>query len=88
VSAPDPDELLALAVDLADRAGALALSMRGGVGDSIEVSETKTTPTDVVTAADTAAERLIVDGLRRPGPATGCWARRARTTPARPASAG
>ena len=65
MAAPDFDELLALAPDLADLAGALALSMREGV----EVSETKSTPTDVVTAADTAAERLIVDGLRaaRPG---------------------
>ena len=71
VTAPDLDELLALAVDLADRAGALALSMRGGVGDSIEVSQTKTTATDVVTAADTAAERLIVDGLREARPGDG-----------------
>ncbi len=65
MTVPDLDELLALATDLADRAGALALSMREG----IEVSETKSTPTDVVTAADTAAERLIVDALAsaRPG---------------------
>lgn len=62
---PDLDDLLALAVDLARRAGSLALSMREG----IEVQETKSTPTDVVTAADTAAERLIVEGLAaaRPG---------------------
>jgi myo-inositol-1(or 4)-monophosphatase len=65
VTAPDIDDLLALATDLAHRAGALALSMRQG----IEVQETKSTPTDVVTAADTAAERLITEGLRdaRPG---------------------
>jgi myo-inositol-1(or 4)-monophosphatase len=65
VRAPDVEELLALAVDLAQRAGALALSMREGV----EVQDTKSTPTDVVTAADTAAERLIADGVRaaRPG---------------------
>jgi myo-inositol-1(or 4)-monophosphatase len=65
VTAPDADLLLALATDLARRAGALALSMREGV----EVQDTKSTPTDVVTAADTAAEQLIVDGLRevRPG---------------------
>jgi myo-inositol-1(or 4)-monophosphatase len=65
VSAPDVDELLALATDLARRAGELALSMREGV----EVAQTKSIPTDVVTAADTAAERLIADGLRaaRPG---------------------
>jgi myo-inositol-1(or 4)-monophosphatase len=70
VTAPDRlradlDDVLALATDLARRAGALALSMREGV----EVQETKSTPTDVVTAADTAAERLIVEGLAaaRPG---------------------
>jgi myo-inositol-1(or 4)-monophosphatase len=65
VTAPDPDDLLTLAQDLAMRAGALALSMREG----IEVESTKSTPTDVVTAADSAAEALIVEGLRaaRPG---------------------
>lgn len=64
MSAPDVDELLALATDLARRAGALALSMR----DGIEVQETKSTPTDVVTAADTAAEALLVDGIRSARP--------------------
>lgn len=65
MTAPDLDDLLALATDLARRAGSLALSMREG----IEVQETKSTPTDVVTAADTAAERLITEGLAaaRPG---------------------
>ena len=67
MTAPDLDALLALATDLATRAGALALSMREG----IEVSETKSTPTDVVTAADTAAERLIADGLREARPGDG-----------------
>jgi myo-inositol-1(or 4)-monophosphatase len=62
---PDSDDLLALARDLAVRAGDLALSMREGV----EVAATKSTPTDVVTAADAAAERLVVEGIRaaRPG---------------------
>jgi len=65
VSPPELPALLALATDLAQRAGALAMSMREG----IQVQQTKSTPTDVVTAADTAAERLIADGLRdaRPG---------------------
>lgn len=65
VTAPDPGDLLALATDLARRAGDLALSMREGVA----VETTKSTPTDVVTAADSAAERLVVEGLRaaRPG---------------------
>ncbi|HWG93234.1 MAG TPA: inositol monophosphatase family protein [Mycobacteriales bacterium] len=62
---PAPEALLELATDLALRAGDLALSMREGV----EVSATKSSPTDVVTAADAAAERLVVDGIRaaRPG---------------------
>jgi myo-inositol-1(or 4)-monophosphatase len=65
VTAPDPAALLALAVELARRAGSLALSMHGGLGGS----DTKSSPTDVVTAADRAAESLLVDGIRtaRPG---------------------
>ncbi len=61
----DPTALLALATDLATTAGALALSMREG----IEQESTKSSPTDVVTAADRATERVIVDGIRavRPG---------------------
>jgi len=63
--APDPSTLLTLAVDLAQRAGALALSMHSGLG----ASDTKSSPTDVVTAADRAVEQLLVDGIRaaRPG---------------------
>ncbi len=56
----DPDALLALAVRLAREAGALALSMREGA----ETAATKSSPTDVVTAADRAVERLLLDGLR------------------------
>lgn len=65
VPAPDPSALLALAVDLAQQAGRLALSMHSGLA----VSDTKSSPTDVVTAADRAAEQLLVDGIRaaRPG---------------------
>ena len=61
----DPTALLALATDLARRAGDLALSMREG----IESESTKSSPTDVVTAADRAVERLLVDGVTsaRPG---------------------
>ena len=63
--APDPSALLALAVDLARQAGALALAMHGDLAEP----DTKSSPTDVVTAADRAAERLLVDGIRaaRPG---------------------
>ena len=61
----DPAALLALAVDLARKAGALALSMHSGLG----AADTKSSPTDVVTAADRAAETLLVQGIRaaRPG---------------------
>lgn len=54
-----------LAVRLAREAGALALSMREG----IESESTKSSPTDVVTAADRAVEQLLADGIRsaRPG---------------------
>lgn len=65
MSTADPSALLALAVDLARRAGALALSMHSGLG----AHDTKSTPTDVVTAADRAAESLLVEGIHsaRPG---------------------
>ncbi len=63
----DLDALLSLATDLAREAGELALSMREG----IEQEDTKSTPTDVVTAADRAVERLLVDGIRRARPDDG-----------------
>ena len=65
----------ALAARLVREAGALAHRMRG---DGLD-AETKTSISDVVTAADHAAERLVVDDARRPSvPTTACWARRAR----------
>ena len=67
MTAPDRDRLLELATDLAREAGALALAMREG----IEVDETKSSPTDVVTAADKAVERLLVDGIRAARPDDG-----------------
>jgi myo-inositol-1(or 4)-monophosphatase len=65
MTAPDPADLLALATDLARRAGALALSLHSG----LQGHDTKSTPTDVVTAADRASEQLLVEGIRaaRPG---------------------
>jgi myo-inositol-1(or 4)-monophosphatase len=62
---PDPDGLLELACDAAAAAGELLLE-RGG---RPEVVATKSSPTDVVTDADTAAEQLIRDwiGAARPG---------------------
>jgi myo-inositol-1(or 4)-monophosphatase len=59
-------ELLALAVDTAREAGALVARRRAEA--PVEVSATKSSPTDVVTASDTAAERLIREriGAARP----------------------
>jgi myo-inositol-1(or 4)-monophosphatase len=50
-------ELRDLAVRTALDAGALVASAQ--VGDPVEVADTKTSPTDVVTAVDLASERLI-----------------------------
>ena len=61
------EELLVLATRLAREAGALALSMREGV----ETGPSKSSPTDVVTAADRAVERLLVDGIRAARPQDG-----------------
>ena len=60
-------DLLDLAVELARRAGALALSMHSGLG----TSDTKSSPTDVVTAADRASEELLVSGIRSARPDDG-----------------
>ncbi|MGZ6827033.1 MAG: inositol monophosphatase family protein, partial [Mycobacteriales bacterium] len=63
----DLDATLALATDLAREAGALALSMRHG----IEQLDTKSSPTDVVTAADRAVEELLVRALATARPDDG-----------------
>jgi myo-inositol-1(or 4)-monophosphatase len=65
VSQPGPAELLELACELAVAAGRLLL----GRGGRPEVVATKSSPTDVVTEADHAAEALIRDliGDKRPG---------------------
>ena len=64
---PSTEALLELATGLAREAGALALTMRAGV----ETLATKSSPTDVVTAADKAVERLLVDGIRAARPDDG-----------------
>jgi myo-inositol-1(or 4)-monophosphatase len=62
---PDPEELLAIAREVARSAAELAVAMRRtGIG---EVS-TKSTDTDVVTAADRAVERQAVAAIRRARP--------------------
>jgi myo-inositol-1(or 4)-monophosphatase len=67
-STPGYDDLLALAVDVAAEAGALVRERRRGV---VEVSGTKTSPTDIVTEVDKAAERLIFDRLTTARPDDG-----------------
>ena len=57
---PDAADLLALAVDLVRRAALLVTQARA---DAVTRVESKSTPTDPVTEADRAAERLVVAGL-------------------------
>jgi myo-inositol-1(or 4)-monophosphatase len=65
---PAADELLAIAVPVAREAAATARRMRA---EAITDVETKSTRTDVVTAADRAVERQVVDALRAARPADG-----------------
>ncbi|WP_432548221.1 inositol monophosphatase family protein [Kineococcus sp. SYSU DK004] len=58
--APDPQELLAVAEEVAAAAGELVLT---GRPDRVEVAATKSSPTDVVTAMDHASERLVAERL-------------------------
>lgn len=52
----DYDDLLTLALDVAAEAAALVVAMRA---EGVRVSATKTSPIDVVTRADEAAQQLI-----------------------------
>src|SRR5215469_7603658 len=64
VTGPDPGELLSLAVDVAQAAGAmLAAGRPPGPSGRPEVAETKSSPTDVVTEMDRVAEDLIRERL-------------------------
>ena len=60
-SAPDPRELLEIAVRVARPAALTARRMRA---EGVAVAATKSTATDVVTAADRAVERQVVEALR------------------------
>ncbi|MCZ7376110.1 inositol monophosphatase family protein [Micromonospora sp. WMMC250] len=60
-SAPSPRELLAVALGVARDAAATAYRMRV---EGVSVAATKSTVTDVVTAADRAVERQVLDALR------------------------
>ncbi|MGW4502662.1 inositol monophosphatase family protein [Micromonospora sp. NPDC004336] len=57
-----PAELLEIAIEVARDAAATAYRMRV---EGVSVAATKSTVTDVVTAADRAVERQVVDALRR-----------------------
>jgi myo-inositol-1(or 4)-monophosphatase len=57
---PDTGVLLELAVTTAREAAALVAVGRAGAAEHVDV---KSSPVDVVTAVDTASERLIVDRL-------------------------
>ena len=59
-AAPEPAALLALAVDVAREAAALVARGRASAADHVDV---KSSPTDVVTAVDTASEELIAGRL-------------------------
>ena len=63
-----PAELLAIAVRIAREAAATARRMRA---EAITDVQTKSTDTDVVTAADRAVERQVVEALRRERPGDG-----------------
>ena len=63
-----PGELLAIAVRIARDAATTARRMRA---EAITDVQTKSTDTDVVTAADRAVERQVVQALRRERPADG-----------------
>ncbi|TDC82813.1 inositol monophosphatase [Micromonospora sp. KC606] len=61
-SAPAPTELLEIAVDVAREAADTAYRMRA---EGVSVAATKSTVTDVVTAADRAVERQVLDALAK-----------------------
>jgi myo-inositol-1(or 4)-monophosphatase len=65
---PAADELLSIAIPVAREAAATARRMRA---EAITDVETKSTRTDVVTAADRAVERQVLNSLRRVRPHDG-----------------
>ncbi|MEU2508123.1 inositol monophosphatase family protein [Streptomyces sp. NPDC007863] len=78
--APPPplDELLALALEAARRAGAL---LRDGRPDDLAVAATKTSAIDVVTEMDIAAEKLITGFLTEHRPQDGLLGEEGSATP-------
>jgi len=64
-NAPDPSDLLELAVEAATAAGAVLMD---GLGQTRRIVETKSSSTDMVSEMDRAAEQVVVDALRRHRP--------------------
>ena len=72
----NPESLEALCLDIAVRAGALAASFRDGLApghaESVDLDQAaKSSPTDVVSAADLAAEDFIVSAITEARPDDG-----------------
>ncbi|MGZ4507174.1 MAG: inositol monophosphatase family protein [Blastococcus sp.] len=67
-TSPAPADLLELAVAVAREAADLVARGRATAGEQVDV---KSSPVDVVTAVDTASERLIVDRLTAARPEDG-----------------
>jgi myo-inositol-1(or 4)-monophosphatase len=74
----DLDELAQLALGLAEEAGALLADGQSGV----RVANTKSTPTDIVTAMDRASEELIGQRLAAARPGDGLVAEEGSSRPA------
>jgi myo-inositol-1(or 4)-monophosphatase len=68
VDPPDLQELLKIALDAAGQAATLLVDKRP---DEVHVAATKSSPTDIVTEMDNAAERLIVDLIKESRPGDG-----------------
>ena len=84
---PDPSELLEVAVEVAGAAAELARTYRADGRHATDVG-TKSTETDLVTAADRAVERLIGQRLRSARPHDQRPRRGVRRAPGRPGRAG
>lgn len=76
--AVDPEDLLELAVDAAERAGELLLDRFGAPATGVA---TKSTPTDLVSDADRDAEGVVVETIRRARPVDGFLLEEAGASP-------
>jgi myo-inositol-1(or 4)-monophosphatase len=76
----DPSELLDLAVEVAQAAGALLLNKRPA---EVAVAATKSSPTDIVTEMDRASEALITTALKAARPDDGLLGEEGTAAPGR-----